>query len=55
MRLDVELHGEPGRDEVEHLIDQQRSLGGRFPLVVESLTSEQGVQTIGEAFYNARP
>jgi hypothetical protein len=35
VRLDVELHREPGRDEVEHLIDQERSLGGRSALAVE--------------------
>lgn len=35
VRLDVALHREPGRDEVEHLIDKQRSLGGRFPLLIE--------------------
>lgn len=31
VRFDVDLHREPGRDEVEQLIDEQRSLGGRSP------------------------
>ena len=35
VRLDVDLHLEPGRDEVEQLIDEQRPLGGRSPLAVE--------------------
>ena len=35
MRLDVDLHRERARDEVEQLIDEQRSLGGRSPLAVE--------------------
>jgi hypothetical protein len=35
VRLDVDLHHEPGRDEVEQLIDEQGSLGGRLPLAVK--------------------
>ncbi len=41
VRLDVDLHGKRRRDEIEHLIQEQRMLDARSPLAVKQPTREQ--------------